>query len=149
VTVAVRAWALVAALSIEVGCHRGSAARAPAPSIPISIGAAMVTCPSAADCERRCMQGTPAACIEAGRLYEFGHAGPPDAGRAFPLYERACTLGDLGGCYNAAILLELGRGVSKDTRRAAELYGRVCRMGSQSGCRRAEDLTAVLARRNE
>jgi TPR repeat protein len=132
-------------LSLLLGCHR-SGDHPPRPSEPIKVAAGLPSCADVADCERACRTGVSGACVEAGRLYEYGHAGPRDPARAFSLYERSCTLGDASGCFNAAILLEIGRGTSKDPRRAAALYERVCRMGASPGCKRAEDLSSVLSR---
>jgi TPR repeat protein len=118
------------------GCHRSSTPQ------PINVAATIAGCANLLDCESKCTEGKAGACLEVGRLYEFGHAVPRDAGRAYPFYDRACTLGHAGGCYNAAVLLEAGRGVSKDTHRASELYGRVCQMGSNTACARAEALAS-------
>jgi TPR repeat protein len=111
---------------------------------PLVVASGFISCADAAECEHACASGYAGACNEAGRLYEYGHAGPRDPARAFPFYERSCALGNAAGCYSAAISLELGRGAAKDPRRAASLYLEVCRMGSKTGCRRAEDLSASI-----
>jgi TPR repeat protein len=130
-------------LFLLLGCHRAEG-RSPRPSEPLSVAVGAPTCADVAACERACRTGSSGACVEAGRLYEYGHVGPRDPGRAFPFYESSCELGDASGCFNAAILLELGRGVPRDFRQAATLYQRVCHMGSRTGCTRAEELSATL-----
>ena len=138
-------------LSLLIGCHLGchrSERPSPRSSQPLDVVASLPSCVDAAGCERACQTGSSWACVEAGRLYEYGHAGPRDPVRAFPLYERSCALGNASGCFNAAILLEVGRGAPKDARRAAALYQQVCRMGSHTGCKRAEDLSLVSSRAN-
>jgi TPR repeat protein len=132
-------------LSLLMGCHR-SESPSPRANQPINVAGSTPSCGDATGCERACQTGASWACVEAGRLYEYGHAGPRDPVRAFPLYERSCTLGNASGCFNAAILLEVGRGTAKDARRAAALYQQVCRMGSHTGCKREEDLSSVLSR---
>jgi len=132
-------------LSLLCGCHR-SDGDPPPPQEPFNVAASIPSCADVADCERTCETGASWACVEAGRLYEYGHAGPRDPARAFQLYERSCTLGSASGCFNAAILLEIGRGTPKNAVRAATLYQRVCQMGSKTACQRAEELSAVVGR---
>jgi uncharacterized protein len=100
----------------------------------------MTACQNLEECDQQCSAGQPAACVSAGRLYEYGHGVVADPARAYRLYNRACALGYAGGCYNAAVLLEAGRGISRDLRRARELYAKVCQMGSNTACDRAEAL---------
>jgi TPR repeat protein len=83
--------------------------------------------------------------LEAGRLYEFGHAGSRDATRAYGFYDQSCALGNVGGCYNVAFLLEAGRGVARNIGRALRLYEQVCRMGSKIACARADTLAESSA----
>jgi TPR repeat protein len=115
-----------------VGCaERPAAVSAPA-------------CDGAHFCEQACQNGDSAACIEAGRLYEYGHAGPRDPARALRLYERSCALENGAGCYNAAINREVGRGCVRDERRAAIFYREACNLGSRGACRWADDLSPLL-----
>jgi TPR repeat protein len=125
------------------GCHRAEGRSRP-PQEPLNVTVGAPTCADVAACERACRTGTAGACVEAGRLYEYGHVGPRDPARAFLFYESSCDLGDASGCFSAAILLELGRGVPRNARQAAALYQRVCHMGSRTGCTRAEELSASL-----
>ena len=76
--------------------------------------ASTAACGGVADCERACAGGAAGACVEAGRLYEFGQRGVAEPNRAFPLYDRACFLGSAGGCFNSAVLLQTGRGDETD-----------------------------------
>jgi TPR repeat protein len=127
---------------VFLGCHRSNGQQAYAQA-PLNASINFIGCSNATECERGCAAGYAGACNEAGRLYEYGHVGPRDPERAFPLYERSCALGNATGCYNAALSLELGRGSSRDTRRAASLYLEACRMGSKTGCGRAEELAEL------
>jgi TPR repeat protein len=129
-------------LSLLPACHRGRPAATSPPSAPLDIVLPTVGCSTAAECERACEAGRAAPCVEAGRLYEYGHAGGPNPTRAFALYDRSCGLGSAAGCFNAALLLETGRGVPKETRQAVALYQKTCLMGSRTACRRAEDLSS-------
>ena len=107
---------------------------------PLDVASVIAGCTSVADCEKECSEGKPAACVSAGRTYEYGHGVAADPARAYSLYTRSCELGFSGGCYNAALLRELGRGVSRDLDKARELYAKVCQMGSNTACERAESL---------
>jgi TPR repeat protein len=128
-------------LFVLIGCHRSSAASRGPGSAELSVGVPLPTaCSNVDECERKCSLGVGGACLEEARLYEFGHAGPRDPARAYPLYDRSCNLGNVVGCYNAAVLLEAGRGVSRDARRALELYSGVCSKGSKTACARAATL---------
>jgi TPR repeat protein len=135
--------AQVLSLLILFGCHRAGG-RSPSPGEPLDIAVGVPICADVTACERACRTGTSGACVEAGRLYEYGHVGPRDPGRAFTFYESSCDLENASGCFNAAILLELGRGVQRNARRAVALYQRVCHMGSRTGCTRAEELSASV-----
>jgi TPR repeat protein len=127
-----------------VGCHRHPVPPRPA-NQPIKV--VFATCAGVTECARQCDAGVAVACVEAGRLYEFGHAGARDAARAFTFYDRSCALGNVSGCYNVAVLLETGSGAAKDATRARELFERVCQMGSKTACARAETLAAVRGAR--
>lgn len=130
-------------LAIVLGvaaCHRSKSAPPAGADKAIDVATVLAGCTGAAECEQKCAAGASGACLEAGRLHEFGHAGPRDAARARPFYERACALGNGGGCYNLAVLLETGNGVAKDAQRALALYEKVCAMGSKTACARAETL---------
>jgi len=131
-------------LLLLAGCRRAGSSPAAPNDQPLTMAAGPAVCANVVDCQARCAAGTSAACLEAGRLYEFGHAGLASPERAFPFYQRSCGLQDAAGCFNMAFLLESGRGVRKDTRRAADLYHRVCLMGSSTGCNKAETLSALL-----
>lgn len=134
-----RPWLL--AVLLLGACHRKADVPAPGQrGAPLNVAAAVAGCDGLADCDRTCADGNGAACVEAGRLYEFGHAGARDAARAYGLYERSCLLGSAAGCYNQALLLETGKGVGADKKRASALYERVCQMGSKSACARGEEL---------
>ncbi len=133
---------LLIALAL-VACRRAPRDAAPARAEPLNVAALVAGCEGESDCAARCQEGNGGACVELGRLYEFGHVGPRDPARAYPYYERACTLGSASGCYNQALLLETGKGITADRKRAVELYRRVCEMGAKTGCVRAEELTAT------
>ena len=121
------------------GCPSPSQPAPPAGATqPLDVPSLLLSCTSAASCEQQCASGQPAACVGAGRLYEYGHEVTADAARAYRLYDRACQLGYAGGCYNAALLLEAGRGIPKDTQRARALFLKVCQQGSKTACARAE-----------
>jgi TPR repeat protein len=127
------------------GCRRTNRS-APSPDgseKPLDVVSAIASCDTLAECDRQCSSGRPAACVAAGRLYEYGRGVAADPARAYRLYDRSCELGYAGGCYNAALLLESGRGVAKDVDRARELYSKVCQMGSNTACERAEALGAA------
>ncbi len=120
------------------GCQR-SAPLEPAEKA-VNVSSVIEPCHTLEACEQQCSAGQPAACVAAGRIYEFGHGVTPDAARAFKAYERSCSLGYAGGCYNVAVLLESGLGTTKDTARARDLYARVCKLGGTSACAHAEAL---------
>jgi TPR repeat protein len=124
------------------GCRRsGSSPSSPDGSEkPLDVASAIAGCRALEECDQECSSGRPAACVSAGRFYEYGDGVAKDPARAFRLYDRACQLGYAGGCYNAALLLESGRGIAKDVDRARELYAKVCQMGSNTACERAEAL---------
>lgn len=130
---------IVAQLSLTA-CHRAGRAPSSPDEKPLAVATAIAGCANATDCEKKCAAGAAGACVEAGRLHEFGHAGARDATRAYDLYERACTLSNPSGCYNAAVLLEGGKGVRRDVDHALTLYKRVCDSGSKTACARAESL---------
>jgi TPR repeat protein len=132
-------------VSLLLACHRAEPAARSRPAEPVNVAVAMVGCANAAACEDACRSGGAGECVEAGRLYEYGHAGRPNAAHAFTLYDRACALGSASGCFNTALLLEIGRGVPRDAPRAAVLYRKVCQMGSKTACRRVEDLSPSSA----
>jgi TPR repeat protein len=134
-----RSWRVCLFL-ILIGCHHGSEPASKAGE-RIDVTSQLAGCAGLVDCEGKCSAGLANACVEAGRLHEFGHAGARDPGRAYLFYDRACQLGFSGGCFNLAVLLESGKAVAKDTRRAAELYAQVCRAGAKTACARAEALT--------
>lgn len=127
-------------LFLFIGCRRRSSSAPDASSKPIDVASAITGCQNIAECDQQCGSGQAAACVAAGRLYEYGRGVAADPGRAYGLYDRACVLNYAGGCYNAAVLLEAGRGISKDVSRARELYAKVCQMGSNTACDRAEAL---------
>lgn len=132
-----RVLVLLVALGLG-GCgDRNRASRASALEKPVKVAAILAACNDLEDCNRQCGEASPASCVSAGRLYEFGHGVAADASRAFRLYEQACDLKSAGGCYNAAVLLEAGRGVERNPGRAHELYTKVCAMGSKTSCERA------------
>ena len=119
--------------------------RSPAPSAsgankPVDVASVIAGCKDLTECNRKCGERDPHACVSAGRLYEFGHGVPADPARAFGLYVQACDQDFAGGCYNAAVLLEAGKGVPADRVRARDLYAKVCAMGSQTSCDRARAL---------
>jgi len=123
---------------------RKSKVEAPVPpeaQKPLDVASMIAGCTTLADCEKQCSEGKPAACVSAGRSYEYGHGVAADPARAYSLYSRSCEFGYSGGCYNTALLRELGRGVPKDLDKARELYAKVCQMGSNTACDRAESLT--------
>ncbi len=127
-------------LLLFIGCRRGSSTAPDASGKPIDVASAITGCQNIQECDQQCSSGQPAACVSAGRLYEYGRGVVADPARAYGLYDRACALGYAGGCYNAALLLEAGRGISRDTSRARELYAKVCQMGSNTACDRAQAL---------
>ena len=128
-------------------CHRPAKAPSPAASAeqPVEVASVLSGCQSLQQCAQACSSGQPAACVAAGRLYEYGHGVPIDAASAYKAYDRACALGYAGGCYNAALLLEAGRGVKKDAGRARQLYATVCQAGSRTACARADALADITA----
>jgi TPR repeat protein len=127
-------------LLLLFGCRHSDNATTKADKL-VAVASTIAGCADLTECENGCRAGLANNCVEAGRQYEFGHAGPRDAARAFPLYERACKLGLPGGCFNAAVLLEAGNAIAQDTRRAAQLYAQVCLSGSKTACSRAAALT--------
>jgi TPR repeat protein len=134
---------VIAATALSACRERDAAPPPSAAAKPLDVATAIASCTDLADCNRRCQEENPNACVSAGRLYEFGHGVPRDAAAAFPLYEKACDLKYAGGCYNAAVLLETGKGVEKDVERARALYAKVCGLGGATACERAEKLGAV------
>ena len=135
-------WCVCGLLSLT-GCRRssGSASAPDGSEKPLDVASAIAGCRALEECDQECSSGRPAACVSAGRLYEYGRGIAADPARAYRLYDRSCELGYAGGCYNAAVLLESGRGVPKNTDRARELYAKVCQMGSNTACERAEALS--------
>jgi TPR repeat protein len=138
----------VVSLVLLAACHRSGRPLPPeSAATPIPLATLLSDCASASECEPKCAAGDARACVEAGRLCEFGHGQARDASRASGFYERSCTLGNASGCYNLAVLLETGRGVEKDPSRARGLYARVCQMGSKTACAHAETLDERSAQR--
>jgi TPR repeat protein len=127
-------------LLLLVSCHKNDNTAVKKEEQPVNVARLIAGCSNAADCEAQCTRRVASACVEAGRLYEFGHAGTRDARRALPLYERACTLGFSGGCFNVAVLLESGQAGPRDEKRAAQLFAQVCQSGSKTACARAAAL---------
>jgi TPR repeat protein len=107
---------------------------------PINVATVASGCTDLEDCNRRCTEQNPNACVSAGHSYEFGHGVAADPPRAFQLYEQACDWKYPTGCYNAAVLLESGKGVEKDAARARQLYAQVCAAGSKTACDHAGKL---------
>ena len=107
---------------------------------PVEVASIIAGCRTLDDCNRQCTEKTPAACVSAGRLYEFGRSVPADPPHAFQLYEQACAWKYAGGCYSAAVLLEAGKGVEQDLNRARELYAQVCQLGANPSCAQASTL---------
>jgi uncharacterized protein len=137
-----RRFAFLALYAMGVGCCDGGSAPDSQPD-STALERGVTECFSAAQCERRCRLGVGVNCVEAGRLYEYGRAGPSDPPRAFELYQRACTLNEMSGCFSMALLLELGSGTPRDWRRARELYRKVCYAGSRVACHRAVALSPL------
>src|SRR5258707_15880817 len=134
-------WCVCVLLSLT-GCRRSRSSQSPPDGSekPLDVASAIAGCRTLEECDQECSSGRRAACVSAGRFYEYGHGIAADPARAYRLYDRACELGYAGGCYNAAVLLESGRGVAKDVDRARELYAKVCQMGSKTACERAGGL---------
>jgi TPR repeat protein len=138
-------------LLLLLSCHRPAPPKAqdsPLPAStqdPVRVASVLTSCRSLQDCVEECSKGHPAACLEAGRLYEYGHGAPADTARAYQAYDRSCTLGYAGGCYNAALLLESGHGVQKDVVRAQKLYAAVCELGGRTACARRDALAGTAA----
>ncbi|HWZ88208.1 MAG TPA: tetratricopeptide repeat protein [Polyangiaceae bacterium] len=107
---------------------------------PINVASVVSGCKDLDDCNRKCTEQNPNACVSAGHSYEFGHGVAVDTPRAFQLYEQACAWKYPTGCYNAAVLLEAGKGVVKDPARARQLYAQVCASGSKTACDHAGKL---------
>lgn len=133
---------------VLAGCSRSSDSSSPpnGPPRPVDVASTVAGCQALEECDQKCSSGQAAACVSAGRLYEYGRGVAADPARAYSLYDRSCALGYPGGCYNAAVLLESGRGVSKDLQRARQLYEKVCEMGSKTACERGEELSGVGGR---
>ena len=126
------------------GCRRSSDSSSSETSRrPVDVASTIAGCEALEECDQKCSSGQPAACVSAGRLYEYGRGVAADPARAYRLYDLSCALGHPSGCYNAAVLLEAGRGVSKNVQRARQLYDRVCQMGSNTACERGEQLSNV------
>jgi TPR repeat protein len=130
------------------GCRRSSDSSSPpdASKGPVDVASTIAGCQTLEECDQKCSSGQPAACVSAGRLYEYGRGVAADPARAYRLYDLSCALGYPGGCYNAAVLLESGRGVSKNVQRARQLYARVCQMGSNTAGERGGELSDVGGR---
>ena len=76
---------------------------------PLNVASIVAGCQDLADCNRKCTEQNPNACVSAGHSYEFGRGVAVDSPRAFQLYEQACDWKFATGCYNAAVLLESGK----------------------------------------
>jgi TPR repeat protein len=135
----------ISLLCVLTACRRSSDSPSPPNGLqrPVEVASTIAGCTTLEECDQKCSSGQSAACVSAGRLYEYGRGVPSDPFRAYRLYDLSCTLGHPGGCYNAAVLLESGRGVSKNVQRARQLYDRVCQMGSNTACERGEELSNV------
>src|SRR6266851_3995388 len=133
----------ISLLWVLTGCRRSSdsSSSSEASRRPVDVASTIAGCEALVECDQKCSSGQPAACVSAGRLYEYGRGVAADPARAYRLYDLSCALGHPGGCYNAAVLLESGRGVSKNVQRARQLYDRVCQMGSNTACERGEELS--------
>jgi TPR repeat protein len=107
---------------------------------PIDIIKTVTGCSDASDCEIQCSKNNAPACVNLGRILEYGHGQSPDPARALRLYTKACELGYSGGCYNQALLLEWGKGGTKDLDRARQLFAKVCSEGGKTACEHAEAL---------
>jgi TPR repeat protein len=135
-----RIFALLSALGLAACRTPDSSSQSGGAERPLGVASIIAGCTTLDDCNLQCTERTPAACVSAGRIYEFGHGVPADAARAFQLYEQACAWRYAGGCYSAAVLLETGKGVERDLSRARELYAQVCQLGSKTACRQASTL---------
>ena len=132
-----RILARLAALGLAACRARDASPQSSSAGQPLEVASIIAGCKTLDDCNKQCTEKTPAACVSAGRLYEFGHSVPADPSTAFQLYERACDWKYAGGCYAAAVLLESGKGVERDLKRASELYAQVCQLGTKTSCGRA------------
>lgn len=67
-------------------------------------------------------QGSAAAKLGLGNLYDFGLVGPPDPERAFGLYLEAADAGSAEAAFNVAVMRDSGVGTLPDQRAAAAWY---------------------------
>jgi len=99
-----------------------------------SPNAGFATKPDQVETQRRCQQGSAAACGEVGRQLTDGLDGGPDFQRGLVLLEVACGQADLASC---VFLADRYVRTSRDRRavaRAHELATRACERGFAAGC---------------
>ena len=77
-------------------------------------------------------EGSAAAMVSLGVLYESDRGGAPDFARARDLYGRAAALGDREAALRLGSLYETGRGVDKDYAQARRWYEKSAALGEQT-----------------
>jgi TPR repeat protein len=67
-------------------------------------------------------KGDPAAMLNLGRLYEYGHGAPRNFTKALSWYAKAADAGLAEGHYNVGVCYEIGMGATADPQKAVEHY---------------------------
>jgi TPR repeat protein len=67
-------------------------------------------------------KGDPAAMLNLGRLYEYGHGAPRNFTKALEWYTKAADAGLPEGNYNVGVCYEIGMGTTADPKKAVEYY---------------------------
>jgi TPR repeat protein len=67
-------------------------------------------------------KGDPAAMLNLGRLYEYGHGAPRNFTKALEWYTKAADAGLPEGSYNVGVCYEIGMGTIADPKKAVEYY---------------------------
>lgn len=98
--------------------------------------------------ERKCEEGSAAACHRVGLLHQIGAGREKNEIKALPFFQRACEIAPPKGCSNLGNAYREGKGVPIDMARALELYKTACEGGDGMGCywlldSKAEGLIAV------
>src|SRR5258707_15813945 len=71
------------------GCRRSGGSPSPPDGSqkPLDVASAIAGCATLQECDQECSSGRPAACVSAGRFYEYGDGVAKDPVRAFRLYD--------------------------------------------------------------
>lgn len=83
---------------------------------------------------KACDGGNLSACVQLGKMYQFGQGVGPDNAQALALYRTACDGGDLAGCDSLGLMYKHGQGVGTDDAQAVALYRKACDGGDLTAC---------------